>query len=36
MSEREKSRKALLFLCWYKMEKDTGFHGKIEKICVKI
>ena len=21
---------------WYKMEKDTGFHGKIEKICVKI
>ena len=36
MSEREKSRKALFFLRWYKREKDTGFHGKIEKICVKI
>ena len=31
MSEREKSRKALFFLCWYKMEKDTGFHEKFEK-----
>ena len=36
MSEREKSRKALFFLRWYKREKDTGFHGKFEKICVKI
>ncbi|GEM_PF-7035129 len=36
MSEREKSRKALFFLCWYKMEKDTGFHWKFEKIRVKI